>query len=71
MQINSNPLDQGCFSWFLLLGVADHVAKAQKLSGINNNPECSIYSWFSGNNFGFLKVPECSFSGNFLGLITH
>jgi len=29
--------------------------------------KCSIFCWFSGSSFGFLNVPEYSFSGTFLG----
>jgi hypothetical protein len=29
--------------------------------------ECSIFSWFSGNNFDFPKVPGYSFSGMYFG----
>jgi hypothetical protein len=52
--------------------INDAILLLQKIfPGIINNPECSIYSLFSGNSFEFLKVPECSFYGKFLGLITH
>jgi hypothetical protein len=46
-------------------GNTDFSRPSPRCSGNINKLECSIYCWFSGNNFEFLKIPECSFSGKF------